>query len=212
MLTTEFSSNSLWELTVLCFLREGPMHPYELQRLVHERHTDDLLVLKRGSLYHAINRLNRHGLIEAVGTTREGRRPERTTYRLTEEGEEELLRRLRHLIAVPQRETPVFMASVSFLLHLSPEEAPERLEARATVLEAEIAGVTAALEMLVPRVGRVSVLEVEYARALRQAELDWVRGVIADLRTGHLTWDTEAILAAVRGLRPQPTAEKESET
>src|SRR5574340_1223680 len=120
---SDLSSSSLWELTVLCFLREGPMHPYELRRLVHERHTDDLLVLKRGSLYHAINRLRRHGLLEPVATTREGRRPARTTYRLTAEGEQELFRRLRHLIAVPQRETPVFMASVSFLVHLSPAEA-----------------------------------------------------------------------------------------
>ena len=35
------------------------MHPYEMQRLIRERHKDDVLDLKRGSLYHAIDRLEK---------------------------------------------------------------------------------------------------------------------------------------------------------
>jgi DNA-binding PadR family transcriptional regulator len=204
--------HSLWDLTVLCFLREGPMHPYELQRLVHERHTDQVLVLKRGSLYHAVNRLHRARLIEPVETTREGHRPERTVYRLTEAGEQEMLRWLRELIAVPQRETPAFAASVSFLLQLSPEDAAAQLSARAAALEAEVAQSNAVLELLVPRIGRITLLEVEHARALRQAELEWVRGLIADLRSGRLSWDTESLLAQVRAARAQSEGEKESQT
>ena len=68
---------TLWSLAVLGLLREAPMHPYEMQRQMHRRHTDDLLALKRGSLYHAINQLQRDGLIEPVEISREGRRPER---------------------------------------------------------------------------------------------------------------------------------------
>ena len=77
------------------------MHPYEMQRLLRERHKDELLVLKPGSLYHAISRLLRSQLIEAGETTRNGRRPERTTYRITPEGDAELIRWLRQMIAVP---------------------------------------------------------------------------------------------------------------
>src|SRR3981081_4456655 len=98
-----------WELAVLSFLRERPMHPYEIQRLLKERHKDDVLVLKRGSLYHAINRLESSGLIESGETTRDGRRPERTTYRLTKMGKRKLLAWLRTLISVPQRERSNFM-------------------------------------------------------------------------------------------------------
>src|SRR5213082_2812156 len=78
---------TLWELAVLSLLRERPMHPYEILRLLKERHKDDVLVLKRGSLYNAIRRLEGAQFIEALETTRNGRRPERTTYRLTEAGE-----------------------------------------------------------------------------------------------------------------------------
>ena len=69
------NSHGLWDLAVLCFLRERPMHPYEMNRLLLERHWDDVLVLKKGSLYHAIRRVLDAGLIEALGTSRDGRRP-----------------------------------------------------------------------------------------------------------------------------------------
>jgi len=62
-------------LAVMNLLLERPMHPYEIQRLLRQRHKDELLVLKRGSLYHAINRLLQAGLIETVSTGRAGRRP-----------------------------------------------------------------------------------------------------------------------------------------
>ncbi|MGA7413607.1 MAG: hypothetical protein WBW33_24240, partial [Bryobacteraceae bacterium] len=60
--------HNLWELAVLAFLAEKPMHPYEMQRLLGERHKDELLILKRGSLYHAINRLLELALIDPQGT------------------------------------------------------------------------------------------------------------------------------------------------
>ena len=56
---------SLWALTVLSFLRERPLHPYEIQQMVVERHKNQFLDLKRGSLYHAVEQLLRAGLIEA---------------------------------------------------------------------------------------------------------------------------------------------------
>jgi len=77
------------------------MHPYEMQRLLLERHWDEVLVLKRGSLYHAIKRLLKSKLITVIGTSRDGLRPERTTYRITPSGEEELVRWLREMVSVP---------------------------------------------------------------------------------------------------------------
>src|SRR5262245_32648486 len=94
-------SRSLWEVAGRALLYESPMHPYEMQRVLRERHKDEILALKRGSLYHAINRLARDGLIAPVTTDREGRRPERTIYRLTAQGSTALLANLREMVAVP---------------------------------------------------------------------------------------------------------------
>ena len=188
-MTKGINYRNLWALTVLCLLRERPMHPYEMQRLIRQRHNDQFLDLKRGSLYHAIERLQKAGLIDVVETNREGRRPERTIYRLTEIGEREVLDWLRELLAKPVCEPSQFVAALSFLPHLSAEDALDQLETRAHRLEMGIVAITAILERLTPQIGRACLVEAEYMRALRQAERDWVRSVIDDIRAGRLTWN-----------------------
>jgi len=186
------------------------MHPYEMQRILRERHKDEVLVLKKGSLYHAIDRLLRARLIAIVDTKRDGRRPERTTYRITTEGEQELVRWLKEMIATPRREPSEFMASVSFLLFLTPEEAMAQLEQRARRLEEEVATIGVVMAALIDRITRVNLLESEYLQALRRAELQWVQGLIADLHSGQLTWDLEKIFAAIRAAKVQAAMPKEA--
>jgi DNA-binding PadR family transcriptional regulator len=201
---------SLWELTVLSLLREEPMHPYRMQQLLRERHKDEVLALKRGSLYHAIGRLTRSELIEAVTVGREGRRPERTTYRLTKDGERELVRWLRRRVATPQREPPEFMASLSFLVYLAPRDAAAQLESRARALETQIGALSAALQRLRAFVDRINLIEEEYLLAMHQAELEWVRRRIAEVRSGRLSWDLGKILREARAARRGAAARKES--
>src|SRR5271170_1946653 len=113
MRANEKERYGLWELAVLALLRESPMHPYQMQKLLRQRHKDDLLVLKRGSLYHAIRRLEIASLIKPVRTEREGNRPERTTYSITALGKKELVRWLQRMIGLPRRESNDFMAALS---------------------------------------------------------------------------------------------------
>ena len=190
-------SRTPWEIAVLAFLREKRMHPYEMQRLLRERHKDELLTLKRGSLYHAINRLARAGLIEAVSTERNGRRPERTTYGLTTEGTRELGESLRAMVAIPRREASEFFAALSFLVYLDPADAAAQLEERARRLEQEIGELTDARKRLVTRVKRINLLEEEYRLAMRRAELRWLRTVVDDMRARAFTWNLDEILRAM---------------
>jgi DNA-binding PadR family transcriptional regulator len=199
------AEGTLWELAVLALLREEPMHPYQMQRVLRDRREDVVLGLKRGSLYHAINRLVRSGMIEALTVDRQGGRPERTTYRSTPRGSRALIQWLRHRIATPAREPPEFMGSMSFLIHLPPAEAITRLEARAAALAAQIQELGAVLRQAVPRVGRIHLIEKEYLLAMHEAELSWLRKVIAEMRAGRLTWDLQKILAQVRASRRSPT-------
>jgi DNA-binding PadR family transcriptional regulator len=170
------------------------MHPYELQRRIREWHKDAFLDLKRGSLYHAIERLHRQGAIEPVETTREGRRPERTVYRLTEAGELQVLHWLEEMLARPQPEPTQFFAALSFLGQLSPENVQIQLQKRVALLEGEIAGLDSVLQTMVPQIGRLVLIEVEYARAMRQAELAWVRSFQKELQAGALNWNAEQCL------------------
>jgi len=200
----------LWEIAILALLREEPMHPYQMQQLLRERHKDEILVLKRGSLYHAINRLLRAKLIAVVSSARHGRRPERTTYRICTAGRQQLVHSLRQMISVPRREPNDFLASMSFVIYLTPSVAATKLTERALHLEQEIRASEAALKRAAVRVLRIHLIESEYLLAMRNAELKWVRGVIAELRSGQLTWDLQKIFVQLRASRKAASLHKEA--
>jgi len=203
---------SLWELAVLALLREEPMHPYQMQRLLRERREDVVLGLKRGSLYHAINRLARGGLIQPVTVDREGRRPERTTYRATAAGRAALVQWLRHRLATPPREPAEFTGTISFLIHLPPDEVLGLLQARARSLQAQSEAVRASVEEARPRVARVHLIEKEYLLAMHEAEVAWLEKLMRALRAGQLTWNLKEILDGVRSARKTTTRRKEQTT
>jgi DNA-binding PadR family transcriptional regulator len=177
----------------MALLFERPMHPYEIRRLVRERGKDAHVDLRPGSLYRTIERLERARLVEPAETTREGRFPERTVYRLTEHGREELQEWMRELISIPRQEFPQFLNALSVLALLEPDDARLQLEKRLLHLEGEVASSKAQMrryEKVLPRLFQV---EEEYALALREAELAWVSGLVEDIRTGRLDWSQEQL-------------------
>src|SRR5262252_7466403 len=127
---------NLWSLTVLVFLRLRPMHPYELHSIIRITHKEDFLRLNPGSLYNSIERLLQAGLIEVLETTRAGRRPERTIYRITPQGCNEAMKWLRELLETPVPDSTWFYAALSFLPALDPRDAREQLLKRVARLQA----------------------------------------------------------------------------
>ena len=174
-------------LAVLVCLGERPMHPYEVAQTLRTRHKDDSVRLNYGSLYAVINALGRRKLIEAAETERAGRLPERTIYQITDAGKVEMHDWLSELVAVPSKEYPALEAALSFLPALAPCEAVSLLEERAARLEAELAGAGALRELVEKaRLPRLLWVEAEFAVALRQTELDFVRRLLADIAGGQL--------------------------
>ncbi|MEU1877587.1 PadR family transcriptional regulator [Streptosporangium sp. NPDC020072] len=175
-------------LTVLALLSVRPGHPYELHRMILDTHKDYVTGLPR-SLYHAIDRLAGEELIVPAETSRQGRRPERTVYRLTEEGRAELTTRLRRLLEEPGPDTRTLNAALSLIGGLSAREAERALLTRAAALESAVFACDAHLRNLRESgLPPVLTLELECERALRGAELDWVRGVLERLASGELAW------------------------
>jgi DNA-binding PadR family transcriptional regulator len=196
------SYRSPWALTILSLLFERDMHPYEMRRLVRHRGKDEFVDLRPGSLYRTIERLERVGLAEPVETTREGKFPERTVYRITDRGRDELLEWMRDLLSTPLNEYPQVVQALSVLALLEPDDARIQLEGRMLRLEREIAGMEATMRRLEPVLPRIFEIESELALALRRAELDWVRALVEDLRTGRLTWSREQLQAESANDKP----------
>lgn len=192
-MTYQPPSRNLWALFVLWFLCERPMHPYEMQRLIRHRHKDDVLPLKPSSLYHAIDQLEARGFIEASETIREGKRPERTVYRVTDAGREEATTWLRALLAEPQPESSQFVAAVSQVGALQPHQAAAALRERVIYLRGRLASLKAERAVVEPLLLRVVLLEGEYTISMLRAELGWVESIVTEIECGELSWSDEEL-------------------
>ncbi len=189
MATNRRQPKTLLALAILELLAEGPKHPYEMRQHMHQRGTERAIPTKAASVYDTVERLTRAGFIEPVLVNREGRRPERTIYRLTAAGVDELESWLRQLIEEPSHEYPRFGAALMFVGALRhKEEAIKALETRAAAFDEEIENVDSMLRGLPPFLPRLFAIEDEYTQAMRRAELEWIRRTIAELREGTLEW------------------------
>ena len=172
-------------LAVLACLWEKPMYPYEITTTLRRRGKDDSIRLNFGSLYSVIKSLEKHGLIAEQRAEREGNRPERTVYEITDDGRTEAHEWLREIVAVPEREYPALEAGLSLVALLEPAEAADLLRARTATLQTTIATRRAVLERT-RRAGlpEVFAVEADYHLALLQAEHDWVEHLVTRLDAG----------------------------
>jgi DNA-binding PadR family transcriptional regulator len=177
---------------------ERPMHPYEMKAKMQERGHDRVIRVRGASVYDTVERLERLGFVQAQETSREGRRPERTVYSLTEAGADELKSWMREMVGRPVWDYPQFGAALAFLMNLQDkEEVVGLLTARVMALEAEIAFSDSLLRGSVGHdVPRIFLIEEEYRLAIRRAELEFVRGMTRDLEAGEL-WPDQAVLEAL---------------
>jgi DNA-binding PadR family transcriptional regulator len=184
-------------LAVVALLRIGPLHPYGMQRLLKAWGKDKVVnVGQRANLYKTIKRLQDAGLVAVAHVERETQYPERTVYQLTDAGRQAGEEWVAALLATPRNEFPEFPAAVSFLMLLEPDKAREVLETRSVAVQAAVAAFDYELATYGPTLPRVTLLETEYQRAVAAAELDWLTAVVADLRSGALTWNEELLLMA----------------
>jgi DNA-binding PadR family transcriptional regulator len=195
-------------LTVLRMLCGGPMHPYEMQQRIRDHHYDAAVKITHGALYHWVERLASSGLIEPVETNREGRRPERTVYAVTDAGRDAAHLRMSELLAKPEPEYPLYGTALAFVNLLSPDEVGRLLRSRVVALEAELAGHLTAGSMLRERdIERYKLLDLELTIARLRAELQFTRELSDDLEAGRLTWPAEPDEAAAAP-EPLPSTEE----
>lgn len=208
--------DNLLALAVLSTVYDQPMHRYEMASVMRARGKDQDMDIKWGSLYTVVQNMEKHGFLEAIGTSRQGARPERTVYAITDAGRRELVDWTRELISTRRPEHPSFAAGLSVLAVLTPQEAAALLQERLGRLDEAIRTQRAALaEHGDAGVPRLFLVENEYGVAMLEAEAAWVRALLKELTSGTFpglnawrTWhETGAIPdemteIAERGMRP----------
>jgi DNA-binding PadR family transcriptional regulator len=181
---------NLLALAVLSYLTREPMHPYQLGRTLRDHGDARSIRFNHGSLYMVIQQLARAGFIVAQETTRDGQRPERTVYALTDAGRHELRDWLRDLVEVPQHEYPQFVAALSLIAALPPGEAVELLGRRLRRLAEQRTEIRGLVDgALAGGLHPLFLVEEEYRLALLDAESAFVERFVQRTTHPESGWD-----------------------
>lgn len=181
-------------LAVLALLSQGPRHTYDMHRFMVDTRKDFVSGLPR-SLYHAVGKLEKSGLIAQVGTEQSAGRPERVRYAITDAGRADLRRRVSLLLATPEADATLTYAALSFMGVLGGDEAMAALRARIAAIELKLARLTADLAEA-SDLPRILLIEAEFEQARLAAERDWTAALLAELVSGALAWPDLAELPA----------------
>jgi DNA-binding PadR family transcriptional regulator len=172
-------------LAVLALLFERPMHPYEMGLVLKQRHKEDSIKLRYGSLYTVIELLLARGFVTARETSREGKRPERTVYEITPTGRDELHDWMVDLVGQPSKEYPQFEAALSLLPVLPPDEALALLRRRLELIEDDAAILSRSIAQAgLANFPPIFLVETEYRLALMKAEQHFVAELARRIESG----------------------------
>jgi DNA-binding PadR family transcriptional regulator len=175
---------NLLALAVLATVIQRPMHRYEMASVMRARGKDRDMDIKWGSLYTVVQNLEKNGFVEPVEVTRQGSRPERMVYRITEAGRRELVEWTSELIAEPETEHTRFVAGLSVMIVLAPDDAIALLRTRLVRLSEQIGAQRAVAAEVGAEVPRLFLIEDEYRIAMAVAEAEWTRALVDELSAG----------------------------
>lgn len=124
------------KLAILGLLMESDSHPYELRQKMKEREMHHYMKLQEGSLYYAIEQLNKDGFVDVVDVVRNGNRPDRTIYKITVQGKHEFEKLLLERFEEPMQLNRPLYAAVKFSNKIDPETLKLKLDERIKEIEA----------------------------------------------------------------------------
>lgn len=176
-------------VAALGFLAERPMHAYEMYQLALKRGEDRVVNVSPGSLYRAVYALEDRGYAAEFETFREGPRPERTTFEITQAGREAYERELQHMVELPAEEYPEYILAISGMHALAADVVHEAVARRNRHLTAEIEAIDEATREADERgVPEMYVLHRQFRRHMICAEMDWNGQLLARLDARDIPW------------------------
>ena len=179
----------MFDLAVLGLLRNRPRHGYELKARLLEL---GFARVSFGSLYPALRRLEKRGLIEALRQS--GRRK---AYRLTDSGEEELTRILDQS---DDEEDRRFNMRLAFFQYLEPAARLRSLKRRRNHLVARLQTAQSAQQRAAADgpIDHYTAALLQHNIATTQADIAWLDQLIAYARTEQATETPRTLIGGTK--------------
>ena len=163
-----------------------PVHGYDVRRELLSWRADQWANVAPGSVYNALKSMTRDGLLQVVGTNQIGGRPERTSYRLTPEGENEFQDLLRATLWRVLPPIDPLMPGLCFFPVMRGDELIAALKHRVTQIQGQLEQMEYTLSELpnaaTPAHGK-ELYRLVAARAA--AEIPWAEELVKRLERGE---------------------------
>lgn len=120
------------KILILASMRElGSAHGYQIRRDLQDRGVHVWANIQQGSIYHALGKLHRDGLLrEAESTKGRSRGPARTEYAITEAGQAAFIKSLESALSSHEADISETIAGVGLMTELPRERVIELLSQR----------------------------------------------------------------------------------
>jgi DNA-binding PadR family transcriptional regulator len=164
--------------------RSGPSHGHHIRRLADVTNVGEWGGVSVGALYRELRTMEHEGLVAATRTEKVGKRPERTVYAITPEGQLELTTlREQAIEPLTTGPAPLGVALLFAADGMDRDELRRILRSRRDMLAIKVAQVIADREQLLAR-GQVDVLAaavIQRAAMHLETEIRWHERLDASL-------------------------------
>lgn len=159
----------------------GPMHGYQIRQEALRNQVELWTKVKPGSLYSALNLMSQEGLVAVERVERPGTSPERTIYRITAAGHQELLaQRDAALNRVVLASDPLDLA-LRYVSDLTPDDLAAVVTERHSALSARLALHERALTAAEAHLTGLERAAFDHVLQRLRTEVSWHRQLLAQL-------------------------------
>jgi DNA-binding PadR family transcriptional regulator len=163
----------------------GQAHGYQVRRELLSWSADTWANVQPGSIYHALRKLTKDGLLTEAAVEGGEAGPDRTVYRLTDDGDTEFHLLLSRALGEPEQGQESLGAAITFLTTLPRGRAVDLLTLRITRLAGQLANA---------KLGADTAGKPEHVRELfrlwesgGEANTRWARSLVDRLTAGEFT-------------------------
>jgi DNA-binding PadR family transcriptional regulator len=168
-------------LLILGVLHRGDFHPYEIKRRLEAAMVECYVDVDVGTLYYAVRKLEKEGLIDAVAEERVARGGVRTIYQVTDDGRAAFHDGLHRQLEVEGPISQTLYGALLFL-HLADAGAVEAaLRRRIARLDELIAKLGPIRDELAPQLSTGGEHLLRHIEEQRKLDRKWTKGLLADL-------------------------------
>jgi DNA-binding PadR family transcriptional regulator len=177
------SSLKLRDLVVLGLLRERPRYGYEIKTII-DHLMSHIIDVSSGSLYYGLKKLLQEGLIDEASVEKVGRRPERSVYCITAQGEAMLSSEMPRVI-FPQAH-PYFQLDLALFFFdlMDPHDRAKRLAMRREYLSKAMVYLDEVEERYSSVSPKGPLYILMHVRHFFLMELEFIGKLLADLPEG----------------------------